>query len=410
MFKSLLIAGLFSFGVSAATQDGLSPLPALNAGAWADLSALQTIVGNAHYVGLGESVHATEGYSQAKLRVIKYLIENMGFRAFGIESPWNWAKPTMNYVASCQGTPEQAAQGIFPVWYGQSFIDLLQYLCTYNQQHPQDPVIFFGFDDQNSPMEMISDLIPRVEKVSPADADAVKSGLVKCFGYNMTLNDYLKLAGQVEDGTVKISDADNASCLAGIDTLDKLITSKSDATKDDWRWISIDAVGIRSQQGEFYYAKDVVKSYQARDVGMAYDIDAFHDMLAPGKKTILWAHNAHLANNLAAVPAEQGGFHNMGSYLMQRHGADYAPIALVGWNVVYHWPGQGIATIDQPIAGSGEDLLHAKFAGQAALVDLHQSFFKPGQVYQLWQADMVPAEQYRGLIFLDHVDPMQAPQ
>src|SRR5690349_3742906 len=69
-----------------------------------DLAPLDAILGDARNVGLGESVHTTGGYTQAKLRVIKYLVEKKGFRALG----WEWQRVNgqvvEDYIVGGKGT------------------------------------------------------------------------------------------------------------------------------------------------------------------------------------------------------------------------------------------------------------------------------------------------------------------
>src|SRR5690349_13996770 len=63
--------------------DGISPtLP------YSDLQPFQAIVGDATVVALGESTHTSAGYYQAKSRLIRYMVEELGFRVVFLESSW----------------------------------------------------------------------------------------------------------------------------------------------------------------------------------------------------------------------------------------------------------------------------------------------------------------------------------
>ncbi len=53
-----------------------------------DLAPLAGIIKKAEIVGMGESVHTVGDYYRAKFRIFKYLVEELGFRALGFESPW----------------------------------------------------------------------------------------------------------------------------------------------------------------------------------------------------------------------------------------------------------------------------------------------------------------------------------
>lgn len=73
-----------------------------------DLEPLRMLIGDASVVGLGESYHTSAGFYRMKHRIFRFLVEEMGFRAFAIESLWQGAERANTYVQTCQGTPEQA--------------------------------------------------------------------------------------------------------------------------------------------------------------------------------------------------------------------------------------------------------------------------------------------------------------
>ena len=77
-----------------------------------ELEPLRDLIGSAKIVALGESVHASEGYSRAKKEVIQFLVEKMGFRQLAWETPWIKAEVTARYIASCEGTAVGAVTGI----------------------------------------------------------------------------------------------------------------------------------------------------------------------------------------------------------------------------------------------------------------------------------------------------------
>ena len=54
-----------------------------------DLSQLRRAVHGAQIVGLGEAVHATAELTHLKLRVLRHLVEQLGFRAVAFEDDWS---------------------------------------------------------------------------------------------------------------------------------------------------------------------------------------------------------------------------------------------------------------------------------------------------------------------------------
>lgn len=114
----------------------------------ADLEPFGEIFGSASVVALGENVHTSGGFSQVKVRLIRYLIEEHGYRVVAFETPRTDAEGANTYVQTCQGTPKEALEHIFGVWANEATAGLMQWMCTWNQEHPSDPLLFLGFDVQ----------------------------------------------------------------------------------------------------------------------------------------------------------------------------------------------------------------------------------------------------------------------
>src|SRR5262245_48144587 len=63
-----------------------------------DLEPLRKLVGKAQIVSLGESHFASGGFHQVRHRVTRYLVENLGFRMFAIDSGRALAERTAAFV------------------------------------------------------------------------------------------------------------------------------------------------------------------------------------------------------------------------------------------------------------------------------------------------------------------------
>jgi erythromycin esterase-like protein len=106
------------------------------------------MVHDAEVVALGESIHASGGFYTVKSRLIRFLVQELGFRAVMLETPWGDAQVTARYVDGGEGSPEHALKGLFRVWRSEEVMDLVRWLRDYNLKHPGDPVHFAGFDIQ----------------------------------------------------------------------------------------------------------------------------------------------------------------------------------------------------------------------------------------------------------------------
>jgi hypothetical protein len=156
--------------------------------------------------------------------------------------------------------------------------------------------------------------------------------------------------------------------------------------------------------------------YQARDQGMAELLRRLHALLTPGKRTIVWAWNWHIARRYEEVrgfdddprrPVPRQGARAMGSFLHESLGDAYLPIALVGYRVEINSGGvtpplqTNLLSVERRLNDLGPDYL---------LVDLRQplpgTLLPPGGVYQVSQEWGDPYRQFAALLFLEHSPPM----
>lgn len=61
---------------------------------YSDLMPLKQIIGDARIVALGEATHGTHEFFTMKHRILRFLVEQMGFSVFGIEDQWARQKPS----------------------------------------------------------------------------------------------------------------------------------------------------------------------------------------------------------------------------------------------------------------------------------------------------------------------------
>ncbi len=360
-----------------------------------DLKPLKRIIGDASVVALGESVHTSGGYYRLKYRVFRYLVEEMGFRAFAIESPWDTAERAAEYVQTCDGTAEDGISGLFYVWRSESVRDLVTWMCLWNRAHPFDRVYFYGFDMQQ-PDEDYPALKAYLERVGRGPDDPRIQGLERC---STTIYDDI------------IEEDDYRECVKRLDQLAAFFDRREEnlvrfTSREEFEWAQIRMVGFRAWQDELYYmyTPDYWLSILARDEAMAYVFAAIRDLRFPGIKTVIWAHNTHIAKNSGTFY----GVPTMGTFLAEALGDDYVNFGLIAWDVHLDWGrfSCGKRNYDYP-DDSVEELLHA-FGERHLLVDLDyrgsdRQFFEPGQNYQVGSYYyMVPRQQFNGFFFLNH--------
>ncbi len=111
-----------------------------------DLGALRNVVGRATVVGLGESSHGSREQFRVKHRMVRFLVEHMGFRTVGLEHDFAHGVLLDRYVTTGEGDPRQLVEGMgFPFWICEEILDLVQWMRSYNLTH-DEKVRFLGTD------------------------------------------------------------------------------------------------------------------------------------------------------------------------------------------------------------------------------------------------------------------------
>jgi erythromycin esterase len=378
-----------------------------------DLAPLGEMTADADVIALGETIHTSGGYYRAKERLIRYLVEEEGVRAVAIESPWVAADEVADYVGDGEGAVEVAVvNGLFTVWAGEAMADLVEWLWSWNEANPSDPVVFFGFDIQQ-PWHDGEGLKEFVGDALPLEAATLDERIDRCNGA-----DYGDAYEYYSDpSATAVDEGDHVACLEVLDELalrfDDEEAALVAATSEEamaYAWIHL--VGLRSWEGEIYlYESDYVGSYAARDVGMADVFLRMWDLRAPGERVALWAHNWHIAAHTENMVASSVPATNMGGFLDDTLGDAYAPIGLLAYDISINWPGVMTGALNPPATDDNVAAMLHDLGHEYLLVDLEfpgtdEPFLIPGEPYRIGTAQsgadtLIPAEHYRGLFYLD---------
>jgi erythromycin esterase-like protein len=370
--------------------DGIDPELPLD-----DLAPLRPILQGAHVVGLGEKIHTSGGYYTMKHRLFRFLVEEMGFRAFAIESNWAAANAVGQYVATCQGVPETAVQSLFGVWRSQEVADLARWMCAWNQAHPGDPVTFFGFDIQQPNADGPA-LIQLLSDQGLAADDPVLAGLRRCDGVSAP-SQRRQVTVENHEACHQALDATEA-ILNGIDPNDPIQPSREAV-----EWAKVHHAGLSAWQDQaFYDGRDFTRSWNARDRGMATVFQSLRELLVGQAKTAIWAHNSHLSTTSAlGSPLVPTGVH-----LRAELGHQYAAVALVSSELAVGGPGIGCGP--RPTYPESVEWHLSALGETALLVDLdangtnqsHPPYLDPAEPRLVGYSWYVPGTAYDALVYL----------
>lgn len=133
-----------------------------------DLRSLRRVVGPATVVGLGESTHGSREQFRVKHRMVRFLVERMGFRTVGLEHDFAHGVQLDRYVMTGKGDPRKLVASMgFPFWECEEILALVRWMRSYNATH-REKVRFLGTDIIALRTESFDEMTRYVRRVAPA--------------------------------------------------------------------------------------------------------------------------------------------------------------------------------------------------------------------------------------------------
>jgi len=274
---------------------------------YADLLPLKEIIKDARIVALGEATHGTREFFQMKHRLTEFLVREMGFTIFAMEANWPEAELVNEYVQSCQGNPEKLLAGMyFWTWQTQEVLDLLHWMCEYNQlSNNESKVTFTGFDMQFSAVAT-ENVIEYIRKVDPSYRQEARINYACPDGIGVN-NDYeyysiaTKEACRAKFGEVYQKLIDNQEEYIALSTPEEFQRALHNAE-------------LVLQTEDFSRGDEDLQAIDLRDEYMAANVKWLLEQANENDKIILWAHNGHIGMGLGEK------FRTMGSHLRDIYG------------------------------------------------------------------------------------------
>ena len=158
------------------------PLRAVEAGSgFDDLTPLKPLFKDVRIVALGEATHGTREFFQFKHRMLEFLVTQMGFTVFAIETSYPGCLPIDDYVMFGKGDPDKALAGQgFWTWNTEEVRDMIEWLRRHNSQIPEEKrVRFMGVDVANysRAFSVIREFLSKTATDKLADAEAAMQPL-----------------------------------------------------------------------------------------------------------------------------------------------------------------------------------------------------------------------------------------
>jgi len=326
------------------------PLRSVTAGSgFADLMPLKQILSGVRVVGLGEGTHGTREFFQVKHRMFEFLVRDLGFTVFALETSQTAAHAINDFVLFGKGDRAQvlARQGFWN-WDTEEMAAMLDWMRDYNRTVPAaKKVRFAGFDFQYNPGARLT-IGKYLSRVAPERAASTDSMLVTLSeSADSTQPDFIRyysLSNEAKAPLVaRINELLGFLVLNRSTFVRKTSLSQYDSTVQSVRMLAQLADTHIRPGFEQHIAESGVAT---RDRYMAENIAALIESLPLGTKIVLSAGNEHIRRDP----------YDMGYYVSERFGSAYYAFALTfgqGGFQALSVPSKGPAPLRVFIVGPG---------------------------------------------------------
>lgn len=251
-----------------------------------DLMFLKDELKDKTIIGVGEATHGTGSFFQFKDRLFRFLVEEMGFRAFAIEVPMSSCDGINKYVLTGEGNIEALIEHNTSVFATKELLELVKWMREHNKTATDsEKVRFYGFDVQDTyyGYSLFEDYYERIN-----------SGYLKELTANKESN-FSMLSKILDDLKTHKDEYIKASSAKEYDFIEKLAYNKKLSNTID--------ISYRDEEmkNNILWIQNYEKKYYNND------------------KVMLWAHNSHITK-------EENSAYGMGNLLSKELGNYYYSI------------------------------------------------------------------------------------
>jgi len=283
-----------------------------------DIEPLNRIIGNATVVCLGESRHDIHEQVALKNRLVKYLVEKMGFTTFILEASLPYSEKINEFIKNGIGNIDvimSEMPGWF-LWDTREMKEIIIWMRKYNQNKTGDEQIrFFGIDI-TSPVYGLTRVINYLKKVDPVYYQKIKKHdfAETELDDNFWPKSLRAYSGFSEERKRRLKNNYGNLLKTLEDNKEKYIKTTSEKEYETILRYAYCA----EQANRMFSAKKRIDIGLIRDRAMANNTLWIVNKMAKGKKAIVWAHNVHVAKAEFKMTGETESIKGMGYLLYQK--------------------------------------------------------------------------------------------
>ncbi|NRD76610.1 erythromycin esterase family protein [Bacillus sp. BRMEA1] len=380
-----------------------------------DLKFLKNVLKGKQYVFLGESSHGVAEYSMAKVRLIKYLHEDLGFDVIVFESNIGDAVVASTELTSNPYTNAFKIMGKFLfVWNNNQTKPLFDYIIN---EKSTNPLTFTGFDMQASGIftDFMNKWIQSYNQTEAQEFSKLETSWTDMYSNEKRLSK--------EDVQYYEKGYNNAISFVNAHSKDLVINYPKNQNLKD--------LVIKTLQNRIEFIRKVSQSnytetdvFDIRDLMMEENVICLSDVIYPNKKIIFWGHNTHIRDNNSEIYAKDYG-RNYFQKWKQKSMFEYLPAEYKkkSYNIGFYMhdgiiqAGQKTINVNNGKSYGGNsleyilnqvpfDYLFINLEGQKKGKN-NKWMFEPITALSQgeWQEQLIVRNHYDGLFFIKHVSP-----
>lgn len=284
-----------------------------------DLEPLREVIADRTIISLGEATHGTREFFRLKHRLVRFLVEALDFRLFGLEANFAKALAIDRYVRDGEGTAEAALAGLdFWIWDTEEVLALVEWLRAFNAGRPAgDRVRFYGIDAQftGGAAEAVEEYL---DGVDPMYLESIRDDLEPLINPGLWV-----WPAEEQDEQRAAVDRLVPDLRRTFDERRAAYVARS--SEPAWE-VARQHVTVLEQVQTLARAAQAApgglsdETLRIRDRAMADNVAWILDH-EPGDRLVLWAHNGHV--NRIEATANGHSAPSMGRHLARSYGEDY---------------------------------------------------------------------------------------
>jgi erythromycin esterase len=389
-------------------RENYIPVRSLTASVYSDLQFLKPLLEGRRIVQLGESGHGVKEFNQAKVRLIRFLHQEMGFDVIAFESS----------IFDCFYTNENSgnmtAQGmmkgsIYGVWSTNEVVKLFEYIKE--TQESERPLILAGFDMKRS--GRANNHRPDFFRDVIAAIDENYAQIVYDFDRELINDTFGKSASALRRHITSRKEELMNFYQGLVEFFDVNMENLQNASSQNPQFPLVarqEAWSVVQYIQYFEEGLDYTRLGEIRDGAMAENLSFLANTFYPGKKIIVWAHNFHLRHNVKG----ESPVYFMGAWVAKEFRPVLYTIALYMYQGKAAHNDRSIYTIYSPNKDSLEAICY-RARCKYLFVDMLNQVESEGNSWMftsieakswgIYRHVMVLRDQYDGILFIHTVNP-----